>query len=117
MAKPEWGTKRTCEKCGTRFYDLRRSSVVCPQCGTPWAPKPSGRAQRAVEAVGRVAPAAAVVVPALEPDVEADLEIADEEEEIVEEEAEEEIIEDASDLGDEDVDEVIETEEEGEAKE
>ncbi|MBA4050305.1 MAG: TIGR02300 family protein, partial [Erythrobacter sp.] len=22
MAKPEWGTKRTCPKCGTRFYDL-----------------------------------------------------------------------------------------------
>jgi len=22
MIKPEWGTKRTCPKCATRFYDL-----------------------------------------------------------------------------------------------
>ncbi|WP_235515851.1 FYDLN acid domain-containing protein, partial [Sphingomonas sp. Leaf10] len=22
MVKPEWGTKRTCPKCATRFYDL-----------------------------------------------------------------------------------------------
>ena len=22
MVKPEWGTKRTCPKCSTRFYDL-----------------------------------------------------------------------------------------------
>ncbi|MFL6786081.1 MAG: FYDLN acid domain-containing protein, partial [Sphingomicrobium sp.] len=21
MVKPEWGTKRTCPKCSTRFYD------------------------------------------------------------------------------------------------
>ncbi|HVG81046.1 MAG TPA: FYDLN acid domain-containing protein, partial [Methylomirabilota bacterium] len=24
MAKPEWGTKRICHSCGTRFYDLLR---------------------------------------------------------------------------------------------
>nr|WP_202899649.1 FYDLN acid domain-containing protein [Kordiimonas gwangyangensis] len=27
MAKPEWGTKRTCPKCGTRFYDLARTTL------------------------------------------------------------------------------------------
>lgn len=32
MAKPEWGTKRTCYSCGARFYDLRRDPAVCPVC-------------------------------------------------------------------------------------
>ena len=34
MTKPEWGTKRSCDSCGKRFYDLKRSPIVCPQCGT-----------------------------------------------------------------------------------
>ncbi|WP_158921839.1 TIGR02300 family protein [Acidisphaera sp. S103] len=34
MAKPELGTKRVCVACGTRFYDLTKSSAVCPKCGT-----------------------------------------------------------------------------------
>lgn len=41
MIKPEWGTKRTCPKCGTRFYDLGADDpVTCIDCGTPWAPEP-----------------------------------------------------------------------------
>ena len=32
MAKPEWGSKRQCRSCGTRFYDLNRESVACPKC-------------------------------------------------------------------------------------
>lgn len=36
MAKPEWGTKRTCPHCGARFYDLRRETIVCPKCDTPY---------------------------------------------------------------------------------
>ena len=34
MTKPEWGTKRNCDSCGKRFYDLKRSPIICPQCGT-----------------------------------------------------------------------------------
>ena len=33
MAKPEWGTKRTCPSCGERFYDLLREQIECPECG------------------------------------------------------------------------------------
>jgi uncharacterized protein (TIGR02300 family) len=33
MPKPEWGTKRTCPNCETRFYDLRREPILCPECG------------------------------------------------------------------------------------
>ncbi len=41
MAKPEWGTKRNCPKCGTRFYDLTVDDpVVCIECGNQWYPEP-----------------------------------------------------------------------------
>ena len=41
MAKPEWGTKRTCPKCGERFYDLGKDDpVVCIECGTDFKPEP-----------------------------------------------------------------------------
>jgi uncharacterized protein (TIGR02300 family) len=41
MVKPEWGTKRTCPKCSTRFYDLGKEDPVhCIECGTEWMPEP-----------------------------------------------------------------------------
>jgi uncharacterized protein (TIGR02300 family) len=41
MVKPEWGTKRTCPKCGTRFYDLQKDEpVTCINCGVNWEPEP-----------------------------------------------------------------------------
>ncbi len=41
VAKPEWGTKRTCPKCGERFYDLQKDDpVVCIECGTDFKPEP-----------------------------------------------------------------------------
>lgn len=41
MVKPEWGTKRTCPKCATRFYDLGKDSpVTCISCGVSWEPEP-----------------------------------------------------------------------------
>jgi len=39
VAKPEWGTKRICPSCGTRYYDLMRDPVVCPKCSTPFDPE------------------------------------------------------------------------------
>lgn len=27
------GTKHTCLRCETRFYDLRKPAAVCPRCG------------------------------------------------------------------------------------
>ena len=32
MAKPEWGTKRSCASCGAKFYDFHRDPIVCPKC-------------------------------------------------------------------------------------
>src|SRR3546814_11821828 len=41
MVKAEWGTKRTCPKCGTRFYDLgKEDPVTCIECGVSWEPEP-----------------------------------------------------------------------------
>jgi uncharacterized protein (TIGR02300 family) len=41
MVKPEWGTKRSCPKCGTRFYDLGKDDpVVCINCSNQWIPEP-----------------------------------------------------------------------------
>ena len=33
MPKEEWGTKRLCPHCATRFYDLRNDPMTCPACG------------------------------------------------------------------------------------
>lgn len=33
MPKEEWGTKRLCPHCATRFYDLRNDPMICPACG------------------------------------------------------------------------------------
>ena len=41
MVNPEWGTKRTCPKCSTRFYDLGKDEPVhCIECGNEWVPEP-----------------------------------------------------------------------------
>ena len=41
MVKPEWGAKRTCPKCATRFYDLgKEDPVTCIECGNAWTPEP-----------------------------------------------------------------------------
>ena len=41
MVKPEWGAKRSCPKCSTRFYDLGNDEpVTCISCGNVWLPEP-----------------------------------------------------------------------------
>jgi len=47
VAKPEWGTKRICPSCGTRYYDLLRDPIVCPKCSAPFDPEAFLRARRA----------------------------------------------------------------------
>ncbi|MBL4801848.1 MAG: TIGR02300 family protein [Emcibacter sp.] len=40
MANPEWGTKRQCPKCGTRFYDLGNfEPIVCIDCEHKFKPE------------------------------------------------------------------------------
>jgi len=47
MVKAEWGTKRTCPKCATRFYDLgKEDPVTCLACGVAWDPEPVLRSKQ-----------------------------------------------------------------------
>ena len=33
MAELNLGSKHECYNCGTRFYDLGKSELICPKCG------------------------------------------------------------------------------------
>ena len=33
MAKSEWGRKRTCQSCATKYYDFNKLPMICPSCG------------------------------------------------------------------------------------
>jgi uncharacterized protein (TIGR02300 family) len=115
VTKPEWGTKRICPSCGTRYYDLLRKPVICPKCATPFDPEAflrSRRARPAAPVEKELEPLAAEELDTeLEPD---EAEAAEEEEEAVPieeaEEEDEELLEDASELGEDEDDmaEVIE---------
>jgi uncharacterized protein (TIGR02300 family) len=123
VAKPEWGSKRICPSCGTRYYDLMREPVICPKCSTPFDPEAflkSRRARPAAPVEKELEPVGADELDTeLEPD---EAEIAEEEEEeeaapLEEaEEEDEELLEDASELGEDEDDmaEVIENVEEEE---
>ncbi len=40
MAKPEWGTKRQCPKCGEKFYDLKKAfPLTCIECSFEFEPE------------------------------------------------------------------------------
>ncbi len=119
MAKPEWGSKRICPSCGTRYYDLMREPVICPKCSTPFDPEAflkSRRARPAPPVEKEIEPVGADEVDNDHETEEAD---AAEEEAVPLEEAEEEdeeLLEDASELGEDEDDmaEVIENVEEEE---
>ena len=38
MAIPEWGKKRICLACNTKYYDLNKSPIICPSCGSEFDP-------------------------------------------------------------------------------
>jgi uncharacterized protein (TIGR02300 family) len=59
MVKPEWGTKRTCPKCSTRFYDLGNDSpVACVACGAEFVPEPVLKSKQPMPFESPVAPVA-----------------------------------------------------------
>ena len=58
MNNPKWGVKRQCQECGARFYDLKRSKVVCPKCDTPFKLEAQNKAKRAIATPPKAAPPA-----------------------------------------------------------
>ena len=73
--KVERGTKRTCQNngCGARFYDLNRSPIECPVCGTGYNLAVTAAAIAAAAAQEKAARKATVKKPVfVEPEVVAD---------------------------------------------
>jgi uncharacterized protein (TIGR02300 family) len=122
VAKPEWGTKRICPSCGTRYYDLLRDPVICPKCSTPYDPEAFLKSRRTRPAAPVEKELEPVGADELDTELETeDADVAEEEEEEAApleeaEEEDEELLEDASDLGEDEDDmaEVIENVEEEE---
>jgi hypothetical protein len=112
VTKLEWGTKRACQSCSARFYDMRRSPIVCPKCGEVFELQTLGRRTR-----NRAPVVDETIVKPLEEDILiTDLDLpADLDEDLVEED-DDTLIEDTSDLGEdlEDMADVIDTVDEGE---
>lgn len=61
MAKPEWGVKRSCPSCNTRFYDLMQETIVCPACGATFDPAAAHKPRRGKAAAAIKRTAAPVV--------------------------------------------------------
>lgn len=128
MAKPEWGTKRTCHNCSARFYDLHRDSIVCPVCDTVYDPDRQPRIRRGGTAAKEDIPtrskvAGKKIAAEVVEDEDADDDLADVESGETESDADadetkidelnsedRDLIEDTSDLGedDDDIGEVME---------
>ena len=57
MADPKLGTKRSCEACEAKFYDLNKSPATCPICGHVFDPDAIAAAPAPVRAVAPTAEA------------------------------------------------------------
>lgn len=101
MAKAEWGLKRLCPSCGTRYYDMKKKPPVCPNCDTVFDPENLVRSRRG--RAGADKKAAEAVAPE---DTLDDLPIVEDDD------ADDALIEDAEELGDDEMDDVVDVEEE-----
>ena len=109
VVKAEWGIKRICPNCGTRYYDFRKEPPTCPACGTVYDPEALLKSRRArpgmVEEL-RKAPKAEPAVADFGDVAAAESEEAD----LVPDDAVEDdgagLIEDAGELGEDSIEEV-----------
>jgi uncharacterized protein (TIGR02300 family) len=92
MTKAEWGVKRVCPSCSTRFYDMRHQPITCPKCANVFDPELLVKKRR-----GRPPAAEAKPLPApkeLEDDLTLELE-----EELEPLSESDDVLEDTSDFG------------------
>lgn len=92
MTKPEWGVKRICPNCTTRFYDMCHQPITCPKCANVFDPESLIKKRR-----GRPPTTEAKPLPApkeLEDDL--NLELEEELEPLTESD---DVLEDTSDFG------------------
>jgi len=109
VTKPELGTKRQCENCGTRFYDLKRQPITCPKCEAVILPEESGQTSSRSKpaAVGKVVPPPPAAVESNNPGTAATGDVKDTEADGTDVEKSEEpnvLIEDPAELGGDDDD-------------
>jgi uncharacterized protein (TIGR02300 family) len=101
VVKASWGTKRTCQNCAARFYDLNKSPIKCPKCGREhdredFVKVRRGRASAAATSAAAAAAAAAAAKLALAKNKK-----VEEVEETADLEADDDALEDTDDLADE----------------
>lgn len=116
MSKPEWGVKRLCQSCGTKFYDLNRPQITCPSCGADVDRENPLKSRRARGGTPKPVPAAPVKKPRpIKTDEEtddsetlddSDLGDADLDDDLGDD-TDDDLIEDTSELGDDDVGDVV----------
>ncbi|MGV8949239.1 MAG: TIGR02300 family protein [Candidatus Paracaedibacter sp.] len=112
MTNLEWGTKRACQSCTARFYDMRRSPIICPKCGETFEIQTPGRRSRSRSAIVDDA-----IAKPLEDDLLIeDLDLPGDLDADLVEEDDDTLIEDTSDLGEDldDMADVIDTVDDGE---
>ena len=121
MAKLEWGLKRTCRECGKRFYDFHRDPIVCPGCQAVFDPLAMLRPRRSRAPVVPAArtPEAAAEEPdetgeketGKDENAEADIieveDAAADDDAVIDTEDDDGMIKEDSDLGDDDIPDVI----------
>ena len=104
MAKPEWGVKRTCLACATRFYDMRKDPIICPSCGVKFDVETIFRPRRTRAAVDE--PPVKEAAPAAAEGDELEKELAALADDSIDDDDDDDdaAIEDTSDLADDDSD-------------
>jgi uncharacterized protein (TIGR02300 family) len=139
VAKPEWGTKRQCQSCGAKYYDFAREPIVCPACSAVFDPEAILKARRPRPAPQpkkeRVQPAETAqaeneeeVVADEAVEAEEEEEVAEDsnaettedadlpedesaDDELAEDEEDDDVMEDTSELGGDDVEDLVEDDE------
>lgn len=89
MPKEEWGLKRVCPSCASRFYDLQRDPMTCPSCGASFS----------VESLTAGKPRAARMEKAKPETADADdeVEVIDTGDDVIDTDADDDILEDDDD--------------------
>jgi uncharacterized protein (TIGR02300 family) len=104
VVKPDWGTKRKCLSCGIPFYDLKKKSIECPNCGAIFNTAPQTRPRRPTPATPKPKEEKSIVSDEMET-IEKDSfletstpDLNDEIDDAEDDDADDSLIEDTSDL-------------------
>jgi uncharacterized protein (TIGR02300 family) len=107
MPKDEWGVKRVCPTCSSRFYDLQHDPMTCPNCGSVFTVESLTAAKPKSLRPEKLKPEPADIEDL--PEIEADDDVIESDDDL-----DDEILEDEEDSVDlEDIADVASNEEEG----